>query len=142
MSDYDSPYKELIDRHLRLVLSRLFPEVYADIDWTHEVESLDAELQQYPEGKVGKRLADKLVKVRTLSGDDRYLHLEVQGDREDDFERRMFIYQYRGDDRFGLPMEALVILADESPSWRPTKYLVKLKRTSLTFQFKPVKLLS
>jgi hypothetical protein len=142
MAEYDSPWKELIDQRTRLVLDLLFPAVEQDTDWSHDWDSLDQELQKlYPEGKAGKRLADKLLKVRSRSGDDRYLHFEVQGDPQDDFERRMFVYQYRGDGRFGLPMEALVILADDDPKWRPTRYVVQLRYTRLAFEFRPVKLL-
>jgi hypothetical protein len=93
------------------------------------------------EGEVGLRLADKLIKVRTLSGDERILHMEVQAQPRKEFERRASIYHYRGDDRFGIPPDALVILADNDPTWRPTTYQVQLKRTKLTFEFQPVKLL-
>lgn len=125
------------------MLALVFPDVFEDIDWTHEVEILDGELQKlWPEGRAGRKLADRLIKVRLKSGDERYLHFDVQGDPDEHFSRRMFVYQYRGDDRFGLPLEALVILADESPDWRPTRYEVGLTRTRLVFEFEPVKLLN
>jgi hypothetical protein len=57
------------------------------------------------------------------------------------FERRTFVYHYHADDRFKLPPEALIVLADENPRWRPTTYAVALKRTRLTFEVTPVKLL-
>lgn len=142
MAEYDSAWKEAIDHRTEQVTALLFPDVGEDTDWTKEVEPLDAELQKlYPEGRAGKRLADKLLKVYSKTGDHRYLHYEIQGTPQDHFERRMFVYQYRGDDRFGLPVEALVVLADEDPKWRPTRYEVRLKRTRLVFKFRPVKLL-
>jgi hypothetical protein len=142
MSSYDSPWKEALDLFLHLLLQFLFPDVEADIDWTQDYESLEQELRQIaPEGEVGLRLADKLIKVRTLSGDERILHLEVQAQPRKEFERRAYVYHYRGDDRFGVPPEALVILADDDPAWRPTTYQVRLKRTRLTFEFQPAKLL-
>jgi hypothetical protein len=33
------------------------------------------------------------------------------------------------------------VLADDDPDWRPTRYVVQLKRTRLTFEFEPVHLL-
>jgi hypothetical protein len=33
------------------------------------------------------------------------------------------------------------VLADYDPDWRPTRYVVRLKRTRLMFEFKPVKIL-
>jgi hypothetical protein len=142
MADRDSPWKEVLDDQLRPALEFLFAEVVEDIDWQHDPESLEQELRKLaPEGETGKRIADKLVKFRSLTGDDRYLHVEVQGKPEDDFPRRVYVYSYRAEDRFGVPVESLIILADEDPKWRPTTYRVQLKRMQLTFEFKPVKLL-
>ncbi len=142
MSDFDSPWKEALDEHLPLFLAQLTPEVEEDYDWARDVESLDVELRQLAAGsEVGKRLADKLLKLWTKGGDERYLHVEVQAQPQDGFERRVFVYQYRGDDRFGLPMEEIIILADDDPNWRPTRYVVELKRTRLVFEFRPVKIL-
>jgi hypothetical protein len=142
MAEYDSPWKELLDQHLPLALALLFPDVEQDIDWSQDYESLEQELRKLaPEGETGKRLADKLVKVRTRAGDERYLHVEVQGQPQEGFERRVYVYHYRADDRFGLPVDSLVILADDDPDWRPPKYVVELKRTRLTFEFRPVKIL-
>ena len=50
-------------------------------------------------------------------------------------------YHYRADDRFGLPPEAVVILADDDPDWRPNAYAVRLEITKLTFEFEPIKIL-
>jgi hypothetical protein len=111
--DYDSPWKEVIDQQLRDVLAFCFPDVHEAID------SLEQELRKLaPAGETGKRLADKLVKVRTRTGDDNYLHVEVQGERQAGFERRVYVYHYRADDRFGLPAEELVLLADDDPDWQ------------------------
>ncbi|MFO0841790.1 MAG: hypothetical protein U0797_05230 [Gemmataceae bacterium] len=140
--DLDSPWKEVVDHHLPAILALLAPEVHADIDWARDVEPLEQELRKMaPEGETGKRHADKLLKVRAKTGDERYLHVEVQAQPQEGFERRVFVYHYRGDDRFGLPPEAVVILADDDPDWRPTRYAVQLRRTRLTFEFDPVKLL-
>ncbi len=142
MADRDSPWKELLDHHLQPALAFLFPDVAEDVDWAHEQESLEQELRKMaPAAETGKRVADKLVKVRSRSGDDRYLHVEVQGQPQEGFPRRVYVYSYRGDDRFGVPVESLVILADDDPGWRPTQYEVRLKRTRLTFDFEPVKVL-
>src|SRR4051812_27119703 len=131
MADYDSPWKDAADHLLPGLLGFLFPEVGEDADWAEGYDPLEQELRKLaPEGETGKRLADKLVRVRSRSGDDRYLHLEVQGQPQTHFERRVFVYHYRGDDRFGLPTEMLVVLADDDPAWRPTTYAVQLKYTA------------
>src|SRR5262249_19026836 len=108
MANYDSPWKEALDEQLPLFLALLAPEVEQDLDWTQDFESLDAELLQLTgKAETGRRLADRLIKARTRAGEDRYLHAEVQAQPQPDFEHRLFVYQYRGDDRFGLPLEAI-----------------------------------
>jgi hypothetical protein len=141
-SDFDSAWKEAFDQYLPALLAVIFPDVAQEIDWSRGYESLEQEFRAlHPEGEGGKRLADKIIKVWTRSGDERILHAEAQAQPEPGFERRVYVYGYRSDDRFSIPAEALVILADDSPTWRPTKYEVVLKRTKLTFEFTPVKLL-
>jgi hypothetical protein len=142
MSSYDSPWKEAFDHRLRLLLRLLFPKTEALINWSEDYESLEQELRQIAgEGELGVRLADKLLKVRTMTGDERILHAEVQAQRRQEFERRAFVYHYRAHDRFGIPPEALVILADDDPGWKPTRYEYQHHYTKMTFEFQPVKLL-
>jgi hypothetical protein len=143
MPSYDSAWKELIDRSLDLVLRMLFPEVWAEIDWAQGYEALDPALRKIvPEGETGDRLADKLLLAKANpSGDPRLLHFEAQGKKQHEFARRVYGYNYRAYDALALPPEALVVLADDDPDWRPTRYEVVLKRTTLTFTFVPVKLL-
>jgi hypothetical protein len=43
MADYDSPWKEVLDRFFALVLSFLLPKAHADIDWTRDHESLETD---------------------------------------------------------------------------------------------------
>src|SRR5262249_26053270 len=74
------------------------------------------------------------------SGDINYLHVEVQG-KPGDLQRRVYVYGYRAHDRYGLPVEHLVILTDDDPGWRPDHYEVKKEYSSFRLDFKPVKLL-
>ncbi len=79
-ADTDTPWKEALDHELRSCLRLLFTGTDGYVDWTIDHESLDTELRKlWPEDELGKRLADKLVKVQNLAGDARYLHFEVQG---------------------------------------------------------------
>jgi hypothetical protein len=65
-------------------------------------------------------LVDKLVQVSTLNGHEQwvYIHLEVQGTRQDHFAERLFIYNYRLFDRFHRPVATLALLADNSRQWK------------------------
>jgi hypothetical protein len=143
MPSYDSAWKELIDRALGPALALLFPDVWAEIDWPQGYDSHDPTLRKIvPEGETGDRLADKLLLAKAKgSGDPRLLHFEAQGKKQHEFERRVYGYNYRAYDVLALPPEALVVLADDDPDWRPARYEVALKRTTLTFTFVPVKLI-
>ena len=44
-ADYDSPWKEALDRYFERCLAFFFPHIHADIDWTRGYEMLDKELQ-------------------------------------------------------------------------------------------------
>jgi hypothetical protein len=80
-ADYDSPWKEALDFYFEKFLALLFPDVHAQIDWSRGYESLDKEFQQVVrEAQVGRRYVDKLVKVWTKDGDERWIliHVEVQ----------------------------------------------------------------
>ena len=46
MSDFDSPWKEALDRYFTAFLRFFFPNIHADIDWSRKYEMLDTELQQ------------------------------------------------------------------------------------------------
>jgi len=102
MSDYDSPWKEALDRFFPAFLAFFFPEVHALIDWGRGYESLDNELQQVVrEAEVGRRLADKLFKVWLKDGREVWvlIHVEVQSQREEAYAERMYVYNYRLYDR-------------------------------------------
>ena len=62
--DYDSPWKEALERFFPEFLALLFPAIHAEIDWSKGVQFLDKEFQQIVrEAKTTRRYADKLVGV-------------------------------------------------------------------------------
>ncbi len=83
-ADYDSPWKEVLERYFEEFLAFFFPEVHQGIDWETEHEFLDKELQQVVrDAKLGQRLVDKLVKVYRKCPDREsqelwvFIHVEV-----------------------------------------------------------------
>src|SRR5437868_4955381 len=110
--DFDSPWKEALDLYLEAALALLFADVHAQIDWTRGFESLDKEFQQIArEAEMGRRYVDKLVRVWTKAGEERWVlvHIEVQTDRDADFPQRMYVYNYRIFDRYNVPVASLAI---------------------------------
>jgi len=124
-SDFDSPWKEALDYFLAPFLLLFFPEVHAAIDWSKGYEALDKELHQIIRAaRSGKGLADKLFKVWRLNGDEAWLliHIEVQGEPEEDFPLRMFRYNTRAFDRYNRTVVSLAVLTDDRAGWRPDRF--------------------
>ena len=102
-----------------------FPRAHAEIDWTRGYEMLDKELQPIVrQSKLRRRYVDKLVKVWLKNGEERWLliHVEVQTWKEDDFPKRMHVYNHRIFDRYDREVISLAILADDDPDWRPNQF--------------------
>ncbi len=143
-ADWDTPWKEALERYFPEFLQFFFPWIYNDIDWTKGCEFLDKELQQIVrDAERGRRLVDKLVKVWRCNGEETWVlvHLEIQGQWEIAFPKRMYIYHYRIEDRYDRPVVSLAVLTDDDISWRPNRYTSKLWRCRVSLKFPIVKLL-
>ena len=144
MDEFDGPWKEAIEEWFESFLAFFFPLVHAEIDGQKGYEFLDKELQQLtPDSATGSRTVDKLVKVIWKTGEECWIliHVEVQGQAEAQFPRRMYVYRYRIDDKFNRPVISLAVLADEEKNWRPDEYRESLAGCELSFRFPTVKLL-
>jgi predicted transposase/invertase (TIGR01784 family) len=146
---YDSAWKDLIEELLEPFLEFFFPVVHADIDFSKEVEFLSQELRKIaPGGTVGQRYADELIKVHLKDGSTKciriFIHLEIQGKSEDDFEERVFIYFYRIFDRHreeGTEVVSLVVLTDENKKYLPDEYRISRWGFEVRMKFPLVKLI-
>jgi hypothetical protein len=134
----------VLDRLFEPCLAFFFPQAHADIDWGRPYEMLDKELQQIVRpAKLGRRYVDKLVKVWLKSGEEKWLliHIEVQAEREGDFPKRMYVYNYRIFGRYDREVISLAILADDDPNWRPGQYGYGRWGSRTSIEFPVVKLL-
>jgi len=123
--DYDSPWKNILESYFEEFMQFFFPDAAKDINWSPGYEFWDKELQQVVrDANLGRRYADKLVRVWLNSGEEKWVlvHIEILGQRDTDLAERMFVYNYRCYDRFKRPVASLAVLADESAKWR-TKQL-------------------
>jgi hypothetical protein len=142
-TDYDSPWKDILERYLPDFLAFFFTSAHTDIDWSAGYVWLDKELQQIArDAELGRRYADKLVQVRRRDGDDAWvlIHIEVQGQPEADFAERMFVYHYPVFDRYRRQPVSLAVLADEQEEWRPRGFGYALWDCALDFRFPIAKL--
>jgi uncharacterized protein DUF4351 len=143
MADYDSPWKEMLDAYFPAFMAFFFPAAAAEIDWSRGYESLDTELQQIVrDAALGTRLADKLIRVWRRDGVEQFvlIHVEIQGQRDPDFPKRMYVYNYRLFDRYDRPVVSLAVLTDASPTWRPMRYEYSLWGCRAGLVFPVVKL--
>lgn len=144
MSDFDSPWKDALERCFPAFLAFFFPEIFAAIDWSRGHEMLDKELQQVTrEAELGRRHVDKLVKVWRKDGTEAWvlIHVEVQSQTDDEFARRMYVYNYRLFDRYNREVVSLAVLADDRADWRPTRFQSSLWGCTAGFEFPVAKLL-
>ncbi len=134
----DTPWKEILETYFREFMAFFFPEAEREIDWRRKYEFLDKELQQIAkDAEIGRRFADKLVRVYLRDGRETWvlIHVEIQGTREKDFEKRI----YRIGDRYDRPVASFAVLCDGN--WRPTEYRSGIFGTETRFRFATAKLL-
>ncbi len=141
--DYDNPWKEAIEAHFSSFLSFFFPEAHQEIDWRQAPVFLDQELRVVArDAESGNRIIDKLARVSRINGETGwvYIHLEVQGQRQDKFAERMFVYHYRLFDRYQQPIASLALLTDDQPRWRPASYGYRALGCELSLSYPVAKL--
>jgi hypothetical protein len=129
---------------LRGLHTVFFPQIHTEIDWNRGYDFLDQELSQVVrDAELGRRLADKLVKVWKLNGEETWvlIHIEIQSQEESQFGERMFVYYYRLRDKYNLPIASLAILGDERDTWRPEPFQDELWGCEVSFRFPIIKLL-
>ena len=143
-ADHDSPWKMALEAYFEEFLGLLFPAINEQVDWSKGYSFLDNELQQITaDAQSGRRYADKLIKVYAQDGSETWvlIHVEVQGEPEEDFAERMYMYQFRLRDRYGMDVVSLAVLADTRDSFRPTTFHYKRWGCELIFTFPMAKLI-
>jgi len=124
---YDILWKGMLEVVVEDLLRFIQPDIDKDLDLERGFEFLDKELgEMYPEPQKPSdtRFVDKLVKVYTRDGVEKWmlLHIEVQGKNEPDFPRRMFRYYYRLLDRYDQPVAAIATLTGRDGKKIPSCY--------------------
>ncbi|MBD3425698.1 MAG: hypothetical protein GF409_00545 [Candidatus Omnitrophica bacterium] len=144
MGKYDSAWKDIIKAHLQEFLMFYFPHVAESIDFSVPPVFLEKELEKLtPENESRGRLADLLIKLMCLSGEEYllYTHVEIQGRKEPQFAERLFQYAYRIYDRFWSFPVTLVVLTDTDPSFYPSYFEITSYGRYLRVDFQVTKLL-
>ena len=139
----DILWKAIIEDFFSEFLCFFYPEAPDIFDFSKDFEFLDKELEQmiFPSSSKN-RIADKLVKVYTKDGKEKWvlIHLEIQGYEDQQFAERMFTYYYRIWDKYRQKIAALAIFTDNAENYRPDKFEMTFLDTSLNFSYKTIKL--
>ena len=141
----DDLWKIVIEDLFEDFLHFFLPDAAAAVDWSHEPEFLDKELEAlHQESQENSRYVDKLVKVRLHGGRENCLliHADIQGYHDDAFAERMFIYFYRVFDRYRLPVTALAVFTDDRPGFKPAAYDYQCFGTTLHYSYNIYKILA
>ncbi|KAB7706541.1 hypothetical protein F9802_10090 [Bacillus aerolatus] len=136
--DYDGLWKKLIRELFEEFVLFFAPDLYEEIEFVKEPEFLQQELfQEIIQEKKGKQVADQIVKVFLKSGEERWIliHIEVQGNPDPSFSKRMFRYYYRIFDKYDRDIVAVALLTDASKQFRPHMYHRSSHGTALTYEY-------
>ena len=147
--EYDSAWKDIMEEHFESFLEFFFEDIHRDIDFSKGYEFLSQELRKIiRDNKVGKRLADVLVKVYLKDGSAKYIcifiHIEIQGKKVPDFMLRIYIYNYRIFDKYkdkDVEVISLAVLTDEDEDYRPDERSVKRWKFELRLKIPIVKII-
>jgi hypothetical protein len=142
--EQDSAWKEVLDNFFEEFLRFFFTEIHQGIDWSRGFEFLDKELEPIlRDAEIGKQITDKLVKVHILDGSETWIliHIEVQGQPEEGFPRRIYHYNSRIELRYDRDVVSLAVLTDRSRSFRPEIHERRSWGFELTLRFPVVKVI-
>lgn len=142
----DVLWKGIIEDLFAEFLYYFFP-VFAEnkVDFNKEFVFLDKELAEIlPDTAEGHRYADKLVKVFTKDGKIKWclIHVEVQGYKDDNFAKRMYMYHKRIEERYGAEdILAMALYTDNNKDYHPKSYFKAFEGTELSYKFNTFKVL-
>lgn len=149
-NDQDSPWKEILENYFPEFIKFFFGNVYQEIDWDKGYTFLDKELQKIIRAsEQGRKIVDKLIKVWRKDGQNSkdskeiwvLIHIEIQAQKEADFEERIYTYNYRLYDRYHHKVASFAILTDENRRWRPSQFGYQLWGSEVKLKFVAVKLI-
>jgi len=147
MKQDDLLWKALFEDVFDDFLLFFFEDAAKEFDLERGFEFLDKELDQlFPaENKDGKhlRFVDKLVKVFTKKGEEKWvlIHVEVQGYNDPGFANRMFTYFYRILDRYNKPVTSIAIFTDSNRNYIPAKYEYAFMGVEIVFKYNVYKII-
>jgi len=141
----DTLWKGILEPFFGDFLRFIDPALALTIDPGRELLFMDKELhQEFPsdEGIYEQRTVDKLVKLYTLEGKEKWilLHLEVQDKYSRDFSQRMYNYFNRLYDKYKKPITAYAIFTEPNGIKRTNAFKINCSGTTLVYKFNTYKI--
>lgn len=129
-------FKENLPDFLRFV----YPDADDIIDFEKGIVFMDKELFAIipvRERKKDKRIADLLVKLFLKDGAEKWvlLNVEIEAGSEPDFAFRLYQYNYRIRDKYGVSVATIAVFIGNKGQCRPALYRDELLGTVLSFKY-------
>lgn len=122
----DEAWKCALDCWFQSFLFCFWPDIAEQIDWHAPINEISQKLPSVTgtSASVGKQVVDKLYRLTYKSHKPILilLHVEIQGNKENDFSKRMLKYGCKLYLKYDLPIVPLVVLSDDYPNWHPTQF--------------------
>ena len=142
----DTLWKSILEDVFEDFLRFFYPNADDIFDFEKGFDFLDKELEElFPQtDSKNVRYVDKLVRVWLKNGREEWIliHVEVQGNGDKTFAKRMYIYRYRIQDRYDRPVVAWAILTDKNKKFHPTEYKESLLGTEMIYRFNAYKVIN
>ena len=137
---YDILWKGMLERVFDDFLRFVFPDADRRFDMGKGFTYLDkelAELLPHPEEASDTKFVDKLVKVYTRNGKEKYVlvHVEVQGSYDKTFTERMFRYFYRVYDKYDQAILPVAIFTGRGGKRMGNRFHLQDDGMELTYEF-------
>jgi predicted transposase/invertase (TIGR01784 family) len=114
------------------------PDLYEKIDFSKPPDFLQQELfKEIIKVKKCRKIADQIIKVHLKDGQEKWIliHIEVQGDADTEFPKRMFQYFYRIYDRYDREIVAMAIQTGASKREIPDAFEYSYFGTELRYAY-------
>jgi predicted transposase YdaD len=142
----DTLWKSILEDIFEDFLRFFYPDADDIFDFEKGFDFLDKELEElFPQTEEKNvRYVDKLVRVWLKNGREEWIliHVEVQGNGDKTFAKRMYIYRYRIQDRYDRPVVAWAILTDKNKKFHPTEYKEAFLGTEVIYRFNAYKVIN
>ena len=141
---FDEAWKQIIEQFFPQFIRFFVPELHQEIDFQKRVTFLDKEMEQLgQQALTGAKVVDKLAQVSLKVGGEQWIlvHIEVQGDADQDFSLRMFRYFYRIFDRYGKEIVSIAVLTERASGPADGRYEQKVFGSGVEFNYLPFNLM-